>query len=93
MRCPSCDRDLSYSGQPGHECYTYAEHRERIAQRPERASGDTGHGRVAQQAEHPVDRKPSGMTRVVDGEVAGSTPAPANSALTASHAEGARRSL
>lgn len=35
--CPSCDRDLSYPGQPGHECYTYAEHRERIAQRPERA--------------------------------------------------------
>lgn len=24
--CPSCDRDLSFSGQPGHVCYTYAEH-------------------------------------------------------------------
>lgn len=23
--CPSCDRDLSYPGSPGHECYTYAE--------------------------------------------------------------------
>lgn len=23
--CPSCDRDLSYPGAPGHECYTYAE--------------------------------------------------------------------
>lgn len=23
--CPSCDHDLSYPGQPGHICYTYAE--------------------------------------------------------------------
>lgn len=27
--CPSCDRDLSYPGAPGHECYTYAEWRAR----------------------------------------------------------------
>lgn len=27
--CPSCDHDLSYPGQPGHECYTYAEWHER----------------------------------------------------------------
>ena len=25
MTCPSCDRDLSYPGAPGHECYTYEE--------------------------------------------------------------------
>lgn len=29
--CPSCDRDLSYPGAPGHECYTYDEWLERIA--------------------------------------------------------------
>jgi len=27
--CPSCDRGLTYPGQPGHECYTYAEQAER----------------------------------------------------------------
>lgn len=28
--CPSCDRDLSYPGAPGHACYTYAEQAARI---------------------------------------------------------------
>ncbi len=32
--CPSCDRDLSYPGQPGHRCYTYAERAANIARRP-----------------------------------------------------------
>lgn len=31
--CPSCDRDLSYPGAPGHECYTYAQHRARVAEK------------------------------------------------------------
>ena len=28
MSCPGCDRDLTYPGQPGHECYTYEEQAE-----------------------------------------------------------------
>ena len=29
--CPSCDRDLSYPGAPGHQCYTYDEWRANVA--------------------------------------------------------------
>jgi hypothetical protein len=50
--------------------------------RTPKVASNLEHGRVAQQAEHPVDRKPSGMAQVVDGEVAGSSPAPANTPPT-----------
>lgn len=41
--CPSCDRDLSYPGQPGHICFTYAEQAERVEQAArERAAAGQG---------------------------------------------------